>query len=76
MCCGKGKVKLPQLEAPPRELDELLRGQDPGEFASCIVRAPNAFADFVPPSLFPRSQPHASFETRCAITTTLSHSAR
>ena len=76
MCCGKGKVKVPQLEAPPRELDELLRGQDPGEFASCIVLAPNAFADCVPPSLFPRSQNPASSETRCATTITLSHSAR
>jgi hypothetical protein len=76
MCCGRGRSNYRNSEAPPRELDELLRGQDPGEFASCIVLAPNAFADFVPPSLFPRSQPHASSETRCATTTTLSHSAR
>ena len=28
MCCTSGKIKLPRLEDPPRELRELLEGQD------------------------------------------------
>jgi hypothetical protein len=39
MCCGKGKIRIPVLQPPPRELQELLDRQDAHYMAN--VRAYN-----------------------------------
>jgi len=46
MCCYQGKIALPNLEEPPRELMEFYIGQDPmhKKFCKYICKYNNAFA--------------------------------